>query len=69
MKKVPTMISTKDMMYISDMFNWHLVAAKKMESFAPCIEDEECADKLNTLSKMHYEACDSLIKLLGGASK
>lgn len=30
MEKIPNMISTKDLSYISDMFNWHLVAAKKI---------------------------------------
>ena len=67
MKKVPTMISTKDMMYISDMFNWHLVASKKIESYISCIEDEDCISKLDDLLDLHNDACSSLIKLLGGA--
>ena len=67
MKKVPTMISTKDLMYISDMFNWHLVVAKKIDSYLSVIEDENCLTKLDELSKIHNDACSSLIKLLGGA--
>ena len=64
MKKVPKMISTKDLSYISDMFNWHLIAAKKMECYAEMIEDDECLDKINALCKMHYDTCNTLCDLL-----
>ena len=64
MKRIPKMISTKDMMYISDMFNWHLVAAKKLELYITEVECEDCLDKINSLCKMHYEICNTLLKHL-----
>lgn len=30
MEKVPDMISTKDLSYIEDMFNWHFIICKKL---------------------------------------
>ena len=69
MKKVPTMISTKDLMYISDMFNWHLIAAKKTEEFAKSMDDKECHSKLSELCRLHYDSCEMLIKLLESGVK
>ena len=64
MKKVPKMLSTKDLSYISDMFNWHLIAAKKLEQYASQIEDKDCGTKINELCKIHYNACSALCNLL-----
>ena len=64
MKKVPKMISTKDLSYISDMFNWHLIAAKKLELYTSLIEDDECLKKIEKLGSMHCNACKTLCKLL-----
>ena len=64
MKKVPKMISTKDLSYICDMFNWHLIAAKKLEVYVAQVEDKECSNQINSLCKMHYSACKTLVNLL-----
>lgn len=64
MKKVPKMVSTKDLSYITDMFNWHLIAAKKMEHYESEIEDKECLSKIKDLKKIHYNACGTLCDLL-----
>lgn len=64
MKKIPNMISTKDLSYISDMFNWNLVAAEKYEYYLNLIEDEECAKKLSTLCDMHRQICNDLLNIL-----
>ena len=60
MEKVPNMISTKDLLYIGDMFNWNMIAAKKMELFLNEIQDEEC----NKMINMHYQICADLTDLL-----
>ncbi|HHX32880.1 MAG TPA: hypothetical protein GX713_01475 [Mollicutes bacterium] len=64
MEKVPKMVSTKDLSYISDMFNWHIITAKKYELFLNKIEDEECEKMLSKLIDLHYQICDDLTKLL-----
>ena len=33
MKNVPNEISTKDLQYIKDMFNWNFVAMKKFDDY------------------------------------
>ncbi len=64
MEKVPKMISTKDLSYICDMFNWHIITAKKYEMFLNKIEDEQCEELLSHLCDLHYQICDDLTKLL-----
>ncbi len=64
MKKVPNMISTKDLSYICDMFNWHLIAAKKFESYSNQVQDEECQKVIDKLTDMHYKICNDLTNIL-----
>ena len=69
MKNLPKMISSKDLMYICDSFNWHLLAAKKFEQYVPQVVDSDCEQKLNNLIEMHYQVCHDLIALLEGGCK
>ena len=64
MKNLPEMISTKDLMYVCDMFNWHLVAAKKLTLYSEYVTDKECSKKIDELCKLHYNICEDLINLL-----
>ena len=66
MKNVQEMISTKDSAYIKDMFNWNFVAMKKFDNYIENVEDEEIVKKLNNLADMHFQNCNTLIKLLEG---
>ena len=66
MKNVENMISTKDAAYIKDMFNWNFVAMKKFDNYIENVEDEEIVKKLNNLADMHFQNCNTLIKLLEG---
>ena len=66
MKNVPEMISTKDSAYIKDMFNWNFVAMKKFDNYIENVEDEEIVKKLSNLADMHFQNCNTLIKLLEG---
>ncbi len=68
MTKVPKMVSTKDLMYISDMFNWHLIAANKYELYLNEIQDAECKKKIKSLVDMHYQICEDLTILIEGDS-
>ncbi|MBO5096403.1 MAG: hypothetical protein J6B98_05970 [Bacilli bacterium] len=64
MKKIPNMISSKDLSYISDMFNWNFTAAKKIEFYLESCEDEELCKELTKLNKDHIRNCQNLTKLL-----
>jgi hypothetical protein len=64
MKKVPDMISTKDLAYIKDIFNWNIIASKKIEVYLENTDDEEISKELNKLNKLHLKNCKELIKIL-----
>lgn len=64
MKKIPNMISSKDLAYISDMFNWNMTTSKKIEYYLNSCEDEELCKELTKLNKIHLKNCQSLTKLL-----
>ena len=69
MKNVPEMISTKDIAYIKDMFNWNFVAMKKFEDYSVNVENEEIAKKLDTLIDMHFSNCNTIAQLLESGEK
>lgn len=64
MKKVPKMISTKDIAYIKDMFNWNLVAYKKIDFYKNDVTDDNLLNLFNDINDMHYDFCNKLITIL-----
>ena len=64
MNQVPVMISTKDLAYISDIFDWNFVAAKTANEFSEEVENEEIKDFLKNTYEMHKEICEKLISML-----
>lgn len=64
MEKVPKMLSTKDVSYISDMFNWNYIAFKKINDYITFIHDEETLEYFKELIAMHVDNCEHLVKLL-----
>lgn len=64
MEKVPTMISTKDLSYICDMFNWNFTAAKKALCYSNEVNDTEIKEELQTVYEMHKEISNELINIL-----
>lgn len=66
MNKVPVMISTKDLAYLSDMFDWNFNASKELNHFSNEAVDMEVKQKLHTLALMHSNICYNLISILKG---
>lgn len=66
MDKVPNMIYTKDLDYLNDMFNWHLIAGRKARFYSENIEDEEISQKLDDVYEMHKNICNKIANILGG---
>ena len=64
MDKVPAIISTKDIAYISDMFEWNFIVCKKAHEFSRKVEESEISEELEKVSMMHKEICDGLLKIL-----
>ena len=64
MKSVPQMISTKDLLYICDMFEWMMTAAKKANHFCNEVQDDEIKDVLTQVVEVHAKHCQTLIDIL-----
>ncbi len=64
MKKVPKMLSTKDVSYIKDIFNWNIIAKDKINYYLKEIEDSQMQELFSTIANMHYEICESLVSIL-----
>ena len=64
MENLENIISTKDLSYIEDMFNWNFTAAKKLNCFALKVQDEEIKNLFTELYEGHKEICKTLINIL-----
>lgn len=64
MKKVPKMITTKDLAYIKDVFNWNLIAYKKIDYYKNNITEEKLLNLVNDIADMHYSFCENLVTIL-----
>lgn len=64
MKQVPNMISTKDLSYLEDMFNWHFIICKKAYYYGSLDIDEDIINFFNEVYKKHKMICEKIIKLL-----
>ena len=64
MDKVPTMISTKDLAYLEDIFNWNFTASKKASNYSNEVTDEELKNTLVSVANMHKEICESILGIL-----
>lgn len=64
MNNVPNIISTKDLSYICDMFQWNFTAAKKALHYQQEVSDSDIKNELNSIFEMHKNICSSLIDIL-----
>ena len=66
MEKVPTMISTKDLDYLSDIFEWNFTACKIANDFSKNVTDNEIKDMILKVANLHKTNCEKCIQMLGG---
>ncbi len=64
MKKTPNMISSKDLSYISDMFNWNNTMIHKLNHYIEEETDEALLSLLNSTLDLVENNSKRLIKLL-----
>lgn len=64
MKNAPKMISTKDLSYLSDIFEWNFTACKKANHYSNEIINLEIKDLFNECCMIHKEIADKIIKIL-----
>lgn len=64
MEKAPAIISTKDLSYLSDMFEWNFVAYKKVLHYSNEVSNEEVKSELNKITTMHEKILKRILELL-----
>ncbi len=64
MKKTPKMISTKDLSYISDMFNWNNTMIHKLNHYIEEETDEALLSLLDSTLEIVENNVQKLTKLL-----
>ncbi|MBO5182810.1 MAG: spore coat protein [Bacilli bacterium] len=69
MNNVPNIISTKDLSYISDMFEWNFTAAKKALHYSNEVTSEEIKNELENIYEMHKNISSNLLNLLNEGGK
>ncbi|WP_343073133.1 hypothetical protein [Salicibibacter cibarius] len=53
MMEPPQTLSTKDQLYLSDMLNWNLTAAKKANFYAEQCNDNDIKSACQRVAQMH----------------
>lgn len=69
MDKVPSMISTKDLDYLNDIFNWNLNAARKAKKYSEDATDEEISQNLDGIYQTHQNICQKITNIMEGAAQ
>lgn len=64
--EVPNIISTKDLAYLSDMFEWNYGAFKNTYNSSTKVNDPELKEILEKGSKLFDENMNQIMQILGG---
>lgn len=64
MEQVPAIISTKDLSYLNDIFEWNFIAAKKTLHYINEVTDDEIKKELEKVYKMHEKNLNKILELL-----
>jgi uncharacterized protein YktB (UPF0637 family) len=64
MNTVPTIISTKDLAYLADIFNWNITATKKANHYLQEIQDQDVKKAAQRFKEVHQKICESVINIL-----
>lgn len=66
--KVPNIISTKDLDYLSDMFNWNYGAYKNTINSIKNVEDEEIKNILESASNIFHTTTQDILNIINGGT-
>ena len=62
--EVPNIISSKDLDYLSDMFNWNYIAYKKTNSFSNQINDNMIKEIFDKASNTFHGNMSKILNIL-----
>lgn len=63
-EEVPTMISCKDLDYLSDIYDWNFNASKLANHFSNEVTDEEIKELLEKVASVHEEHAQAVLNIL-----
>ncbi len=63
-KKVPSIISTKDLDYLKDIFGWHHCIYKSVLDYENNVTDKEIKKIMNESAKIFYENMNTVLCIL-----
>ena len=66
MEKVPSMISTKDLDYLTDIFNWNYGAFKSVINMESEFTDKTLSKCVRKVSDLFMNNMDTVLDILGG---
>lgn len=64
MELIPKMISTKDLLYLSDLFEINYLAFKEVSSYIKMIQDKEIKDTLERMKNLREDHLHYIISIL-----
>ena len=64
MELIPKMISTKDLLYLSDLFEINYLAFKEVSSYIKMIQDKEIKGTLERMKNLHEDHLHYIISIL-----
>lgn len=64
MQQPPSVISTKDALYLTDMLSWNLLATKKAHFFAQQCQDQELKMEIEKCCHMHEKHYQTILSHL-----
>jgi len=67
--EVPKMISSKDLSYLSDMFEWNYGSLKKTNTFIESIKDVEIKEILKRACNLFDNNLKQVLNILGGQNE
>lgn len=62
--KVPNIITSKDLDYLSDMFNWNYGVYKSTVNAIGKVDDDDIKDILTSASEMFYKNMNTVLNIL-----
>ena len=68
-EKVPNIITSKDLDYLSDMFNWNYNAYKNTYDSIKNVEDEEIKNILLESNNIFYSSINEILNIIGGKNE
>ncbi len=64
MEETSNKISTKDLSFFEDMFNWNVNCYNAFAHFLEEVEDQDVVELISDIKNMHKESCEYILGLI-----